>query len=134
MDVNAAKKMPFVKKAIASAKSAISWFEKEYPRDKKPRKAIEAAEAWMKNPTEKNRMKAILADSAAYSSASAANFDTYESASAASASHAAEAAAASCRQSRLRRFICRRCRRICEFLKLSSQMTNSSKVKTNQGD
>ena len=94
MDVNAAKKMPFVKKAIASAKSAISWFEKEYPRDKKPRKAIEAAEAWMKNPTEKNRMKAILADSAAYSSASAANFDTYESASAASASHAAEAAGA----------------------------------------
>ena len=62
MDPKAAEKMPFVKKAIASAKSVLSIFEKEYLGDKRPRKAIEAAEAWVKNPTEKNR---VLADKAA---------------------------------------------------------------------
>ena len=57
-DAFAAEKMPHVKKAIASAKSVLSIFEKEYPGDKRPRKAIEAAEAWVKNPTERNRVLA----------------------------------------------------------------------------
>ena len=45
MDCFAVEKMPHVKKAIASAKSVLSIFEKKYPRNKRPRKAIEAAEA-----------------------------------------------------------------------------------------
>ena len=38
MDPKAAEKMPHVKKAIASAKSVLSIFEKEYPSDKRPAK------------------------------------------------------------------------------------------------
>ena len=58
MDANATKKMPHVKKAITSAKSVLSIFEKEYPGEKCSRKAIEAVEAWMKNPTVRNRVLA----------------------------------------------------------------------------
>ena len=81
MDPKAAEKMPHVKKAIASAKSVLSIFEKEYPSDKRPARAIKAAEAWMKNPTERNRENAHFAgydasdaSRAAGASSSAASF------------------------------------------------------------
>ena len=53
--------------AIFSASRCIQAFEKEYPNDDRPRKAIEAAQAWLDDPTEENRSAAKSAESAARS-------------------------------------------------------------------
>lgn len=47
-----------VRKAIASARSVLLIFEAKFPHDKRPRKAIEAAQRWLNNPTEANRKAA----------------------------------------------------------------------------
>ena len=52
-----------VRIAIECAKHVLKIFEKKYPKDKRPRKAIEAASAWLENPSEKTRADA--ADAAA---------------------------------------------------------------------
>jgi hypothetical protein len=73
--------------AIFCAESIIGIFEKEYPDDKRPREAIEAAKAWLENPTEENRHAASAASAAyAYSASSAAYAAAYAAASAASSS------------------------------------------------
>ncbi len=88
--------------AIYSAELVLKNFEKEYPKDKRPRKAIESAKRWLKNPTEKNRSAARLAASAAWSAArlaarlaarSAASAARLAARSAASAAESAESAA-----------------------------------------
>ena len=94
MDANAAEKMPYVKKAVASAKSVLSIFEREYPRDKRPRKAIEAAEDWVKNPTGSNREKADKAAAVAAYSAAKSESATTEAAGYAAAYAAGAAASA----------------------------------------
>ena len=58
-------KLNQVRYAVYAAEQVISMFEKKYPNDKRPRKAIEAAKAWIKNPTEKNRVVAASAADAA---------------------------------------------------------------------
>ena len=58
--------------AIFAARLVLKNFEKEFPCDDRPRKAIEAAEAYAKNPTKKNREAARAAESAAESAAWAA--------------------------------------------------------------
>ena len=55
--------------AIFAARLVLKNFEKEFPNDDRPRKAIEAAEAYAKNPTKKNREAAKTAESAAESAA-----------------------------------------------------------------
>ena len=55
--------------AIFAARLVLKNFEKEFPCDDRPRKAIEAAEVYAKNPTEKNRE---AAESAAWAAESAA--------------------------------------------------------------
>ncbi len=55
--------------AIFAARLVLKNFEKEFPGDDRPRKAIEAAEAYAKNPTKKNRE---AAESAAWAAESAA--------------------------------------------------------------
>lgn len=55
--------------AIFAARLVLKNFEKEFPCDDRPRKAIEAAEAYAKNPTKKNREAAKAAESAAESAA-----------------------------------------------------------------
>ncbi len=58
----------YLKYAIYSAKQVIGIFEKKYPDDDRPRKAIEAAEKVLKSDTEENRRAAhaayIVADAA----------------------------------------------------------------------
>ena len=54
-----------VRFAIACARRSLSNYEKKYPNDGRPRKAIEAAEAYLKDPSEKNRDAAWSAESAA---------------------------------------------------------------------
>lgn len=55
------QKKDSVELAIYAARLVLKYFEKKYPKDKQPRKAIEAAEKYVKNPTEKNRLAARAA-------------------------------------------------------------------------
>lgn len=73
--------------SIFCAEQVIDIFEKKFPKDDRPRKAIEAAKDWLKNPTEKNR-KAAAAYASAYTAAHAA-----ATSAAAYAADAADAAA-----------------------------------------
>jgi len=52
--------------AIYAAEMVLKNFEKKYPKDKRPREAIQAAKKWLKDPTEENRG---AARSAAWSAA-----------------------------------------------------------------
>ena len=76
--------------AIYAAELAIGEYEKRCPDDKRPRQAIEAAKAWLKNPTEENRAAAHAASYAADAAADAAAHAAY----AAYAAYAASAASA----------------------------------------
>lgn len=71
--------------AIFCAELVIGIYEKKHPDDKRPRKAIEAAKAWIENPTEENSKAAAYA---AYAAASASASAYAASAYAASATYA----------------------------------------------
>lgn len=47
--------MATVSIAIAAAKNCLAVFENQYPGDDRPRKALEAANQWLKEPTSENR-------------------------------------------------------------------------------
>jgi predicted metal-dependent hydrolase len=55
-----------VKYAIYAAEQVIEIFEKKYPEDKRPRKAIEAAKQYLKTHSGKDKNAAYAAASAAY--------------------------------------------------------------------
>ena len=60
--------------AVYAAEQVIDIFEKKYPDDKRPRKAIEAAKKCIENDTEENRSAAeSAAESAAWGARSAAS-------------------------------------------------------------
>jgi hypothetical protein len=75
------KKEDSVAMAIFSAELVIDIFEKKYPNDDRPRKAIEAAKKWLKDPTDKNSAAyaayAANAANAANAAANAANAAAY---------------------------------------------------------
>ena len=92
----------YVDYACFAALQVIDIFEKEYPEDKKPRKAIKAALKCVEDPSEENKAAAAAYDaasaSAAYAASAAAyaaSAAAYAAASAASADAAAASAAAS---------------------------------------
>jgi hypothetical protein len=58
--------------AIFSAEQVIEIFEKKYPKDDKPRKAIEAAKAYLKDKSEEKRLEVRAAAYVAYAAADAA--------------------------------------------------------------
>ena len=60
--------------SIYCAKLCLKNFEKKFPKDKRPRLAIKAAEAWLKNPTKKNKSAAESAAESARFAAGAAKF------------------------------------------------------------
>ena len=80
--------------AIYAAELVIGNYENKYPNDDRPRKAIEAAKAWLKDPSEANRSAAWSARSAAWSAARSAAESAARSA-AESAARSAESAARS---------------------------------------
>ncbi|MBU6231505.1 hypothetical protein KGP36_02450 [Patescibacteria group bacterium] len=87
-----------VKIAIACAEQVLGIYETRQPGDDRPRKAIEAAKAYLADPSEKNREKARKsAAAAAYAAAAAAAYAAYAAAypayAAAAADDAADAAA-----------------------------------------
>jgi hypothetical protein len=90
--------------AIFSAEQVLDIFEKRHPEDKRPRKAVEAARAVLKNDTPENRAYAAdaadaaadayaAAADAAYAAADAAYAAAYADADAAAADAAADTAA-----------------------------------------
>ena len=86
--------------SLLCASSILSIFESKYPDDKRPRKALEAAELYLRHPTEENRKAAkdaadTAADAAIYSAADADYSAAYFAASdAAYAAYSAAKAAA----------------------------------------
>ena len=83
--------------AIFAAEQVLHIFEEKYPKDNRPRKAIEAARMVLEVGSGKNRLAAYSAAAAAYSAADAASAATaaaaYAAAYAASAADAAYSAA-----------------------------------------
>ena len=76
-----------VQLAVFCARQVLHLWEDKHPTDMRPRKSIEAAEAWIENPTEENRQKALEARKDAADAADAAAY-------AAAYAYAADAAAA----------------------------------------
>jgi hypothetical protein len=86
-----------VRLACIFAKDVLNIFEKKYPKDLRPRQAIEAALEYLENPTEKMRMKCKSAAAYAYAAAAAAAYAyaaAYAAAAAYATADAADAAAA----------------------------------------
>jgi hypothetical protein len=84
-----------VRYAIFAAEQVIEIYEKKHPTDDRPRKAIQAARAYLKSRTEENRLAAhaAYAANAAAKAAYAANAAAYAANAAAKAAYAANAAA-----------------------------------------
>ena len=61
-----------IRYAIFAAEKVIDIYEKKYPLDNRPRKAIEAAKKYLGDKTEQNKKAAASAASAAYAASSAA--------------------------------------------------------------
>ncbi len=81
-----------VKYAVYAAELVLDIYEAKHPEDNRPRKAIEAAKAWIKNPCKETKRAAYNAANIAYDAAHTATYDVYASyAAAANASYAAAA-------------------------------------------
>ena len=97
-----ANKKQCVLYAIFAAELVLHIFENKYPKDKRPKEAIQAAKDYVKNPCKKTKDAADAAADAAYAAydaadaanaASAASYAAYASANAAYASSASYASA-----------------------------------------
>ena len=88
----------YIAYAIFAAEQVIDIFEKKYPEDNRPRKAIEAAKKCLENPTAENNADAAYVAYAAYAAYAAyvadAAYAAYAVAAAAYAAYAADAVAA----------------------------------------
>ena len=62
-------KKQYIKLAIYAAEIALPIFENRYPEDDRPRKAIQAAQAYLEDPSEENRKAASAASAAARAAA-----------------------------------------------------------------
>ena len=92
-----------VQYAIFAAKKVIDIFEEKYPEDKRPRKAIEAAQYWLENQNASAASAAASAASDAWDAWAASDaWDAWAASAASAASAAASAAsdawARQCRQ------------------------------------
>ncbi len=83
-----------VEYAVYAADQVIDIFEKKYPNDDRPRKAIEAARRCIKNPSKKNKAADATAAAAAAYTATDAYTDAYAAAYAADSAYAAAYTAA----------------------------------------
>ena len=84
----------YVSYAIYGAEKVIGIFEKKYPNDNRPRRAIRAAQKCIKNPSRKNKAAADAAATDAANAADAAATDAASAADAADAAYVAYAATA----------------------------------------
>jgi hypothetical protein len=89
-------KINCVRYAVFAAEQVLPIFEEEYPDDNRPRKAIEAAKAYIENPCEATSKAVVVAENAANAAWSArvmAGKRTAAESAANAAAHAAESAA-----------------------------------------
>jgi len=94
-DTKVERKRALVRFACWCARRALPKFEAKYPNDKRPAKAIEAAEKWYESPVQENAAAAAAAAAAAFAAfADAAAAAAAVAAAAAAAAVAADAAAA----------------------------------------
>ena len=84
----------YVSYAVYAAEQVVDLYEKKYPHDKRPREAIDAAKACIKNPSVKNKEAAAGAAEAAWAARAAWAAWAARAAEAAEAAWAAEAAEA----------------------------------------
>ena len=85
----------YVSYAVYAAEQVIDIFEKEFPDDKRPREAIEAAKRCIENPSDENKKEAANAASAAGSASdSASDWAAWAADSAALSAWSASSAAA----------------------------------------
>jgi len=82
--------------ACIFAREVLPLFEKVYPKDKRPLKAIETAEAWLRNPANAEAADAVYAAADAVYAASCAAEAAYAAAYSAEAATCAAAYAAVC--------------------------------------
>lgn len=82
----------YVSYAVYAAEQVVEIYEKKYPGDDRPRRAIEAAKKCIDNPTQENRDSADAAADSAYAAAPYAAYAAYAAASAGSAAYAYTAA------------------------------------------
>ena len=94
--------------AIYCARRSLPNFERQHPDDKRPREAVDAAEAWLSDPSEENRKRAESAEYAARSAAWSAKYAARSAAlsaeyaaSAALSAESAESAESAARQSQI---------------------------------
>ena len=80
--------------SIFAAEQVLTIYEEKYPEDQRPRNAIKAAKAYLKNPSKKNKEAASSAAASASAAWSAA-YAARASAAAADAAYASAAASAS---------------------------------------
>ena len=73
----------YVSYAVYAAEQVIKNYEKQYPDDKRPREAIEAAKKCIKNPSDENKKEADRAAGRAASASNAAYSAAYRAARAA---------------------------------------------------
>ena len=81
-----------VRVAVACASHVLTLYEEKYPKDDRPRKAIEAAQAWCEAPVEENAQKARASAYAAYAASDAAAYAAYAADADAAYAYAAYAA------------------------------------------
>jgi hypothetical protein len=82
--------------ACIFAREVLPLFEKVYPKDKRPLKAIETAEAWLRNPADAEAADAVYAAADAVYAAACAAEAAYAAAYSAEAATCAAAYAAVC--------------------------------------
>ena len=97
-----------VQYAIFAAEQVIDIYEGKYPNDKRPRNAIEAAKAYLKNPSKKTKAYAAdaadaAADAAAYADATTyTTYATYAACAADAAAYADDASYAACKRRKMK--------------------------------
>jgi hypothetical protein len=94
--VRCMNKKQCVQYAVFAAEQALHLFENEYPNDTRPRDAINAAKAYIKNPCRKTKDAAYAAYAAAYAAADAAGAAAYAAYAAAGAAACAVACDVAC--------------------------------------
>ena len=90
LNFNLAGKVDYVKISVACAEVCIKNYEKQYPNDDRPRKAIKAAKNWISNPCEKSWSAVRSARSAAWSAAWSAESAAWSAESAVRSAESAE--------------------------------------------
>lgn len=91
--LGALSKVQYVELSVVCAVTVLHIYEESYPQDDRPRKALEAAKSYFRDPSEENQIAALSAARAAHAASSAASNVAYSAYAASDASSCAISAA-----------------------------------------